>query len=58
MELTPDTALVKQDGEWREVAATEVQPGEIFLVKLGQHALRSTAKSSTEIPDGSTSHHW
>ena len=38
MELTPDTALVKQDGEWREVAATEVQPGEIFLVKPGQKA--------------------
>ena len=38
MELTPDTALVKQDGEWREVAATEVQPGEVFLVKPGQKA--------------------
>jgi Zn2+/Cd2+-exporting ATPase len=38
MELTPDTAFVKQDGEWREVAATEVQPGEIFLVKPGQKA--------------------
>jgi Zn2+/Cd2+-exporting ATPase len=38
MELTPDTALVKRDEEWREVAATEVQPGEIFLVKPGQKA--------------------
>ena len=38
MELTPDTALVKRAGEWREVAATEVQPGEIFLVKPGQKA--------------------
>jgi Cd2+/Zn2+-exporting ATPase len=38
MELTPDTALVKQDGEWREVATTEVHPGEIFLVKPGQKA--------------------
>ena len=38
MELTPETAFVKQDGEWREVAATEVQPGEIFLVKPGQKA--------------------
>ena len=38
IELTPDTALVKRAGEWREVAATEVQPGEIFLVKPGQKA--------------------
>ena len=38
MELTPDTALVKQNGEWLEVAATEVHPGEIFLVKPGQKA--------------------
>ena len=38
MELTPDTALVKQDSDWREVAATEVQPGEIILVKPGQKA--------------------
>ena len=38
MELTPDTALVKQNGEWREVAATAVHPGEIFLVKPGQKA--------------------
>ncbi len=38
MELTPDTAFVKQDGEWREVAATAVLPGEIFLVKPGQKA--------------------
>ena len=38
MELTPDTALVKPNGEWREVAATAVLPGEIFLVKPGHKA--------------------
>jgi Cd2+/Zn2+-exporting ATPase len=38
MELTPDTALVRRDEEWREVAALEVQPGEMFLVKPGQKA--------------------
>jgi Zn2+/Cd2+-exporting ATPase len=38
MELTPDTALVKRNGEWRQVAAADVQPGEIFLIKPGQKA--------------------
>ena len=38
MELTPETALVRRDEDWREVAATEVQPGEIFLLKPGQKA--------------------
>ncbi len=38
MELTPDTALVKREGDWREVAAIDVPPGEIFLVKPGQKA--------------------
>jgi Cd2+/Zn2+-exporting ATPase len=38
MELTPHTALIKQEGEWREVAATAVHPGEVFLVKPGQKA--------------------
>jgi Cd2+/Zn2+-exporting ATPase len=38
MELTPETALVKRNGEWRQVAAADVQPGEIFLIKPGQKA--------------------
>jgi len=38
MELTPDTAIVKRDGDWREVAAAEVRIGEVFLVKPGQKA--------------------
>ena len=36
MQLTPDSALVKRDGAWLEVPATEVQPGETILVKPGQ----------------------
>jgi Cd2+/Zn2+-exporting ATPase len=38
MELTPDTALVRRDDEWREVAAAEVHPGEVVLIKPGQKA--------------------
>ena len=36
MQLTPDSALVKRDGAWLEVPATDVQPGETILVKPGQ----------------------
>jgi Zn2+/Cd2+-exporting ATPase len=38
MELTPETALVKRNGEWRDIAAADVQPGEVFLIKPGQKA--------------------
>ena len=58
MELTPDTALVKQDGEWREVAATEVQPGEIFLVKPGQKGAARRRSRQRKFLDGSIPHHW
>jgi hypothetical protein len=30
MELTPDTALIQRDGEWREVAASERIPAKSF----------------------------
>ncbi len=36
MQLTPDSALVKREGAWLEVPATDVQPGETILVKPGQ----------------------
>ena len=36
MELTPDTALVRREGVWVEVAAAEVPLGETILVKPGQ----------------------
>lgn len=36
MELTPDTALVRREGAWVEVAAAEVPLGETILVKPGQ----------------------
>ena len=36
MELTPDTALVRREGSWVEVAASEVPLGETILVKPGQ----------------------
>lgn len=36
MALTPDTALVRREGTWTEVAAAEVQIGETILVKPGQ----------------------
>jgi Cd2+/Zn2+-exporting ATPase len=38
IELTPEAALIKRDGQWHEVAAIDVHPGEIFLVKPGQKA--------------------
>lgn len=34
--LTPDTAFVRREGSWVEVAAAEVRPGETILVKPGQ----------------------
>lgn len=34
--LTPDTAFVRREGSWVELAATEVRPGETILVKPGQ----------------------
>lgn len=36
MALTPDTALVRREDEWIEVAAADVRPGETILVKPGQ----------------------
>lgn len=36
MQLTPDTALVKRDGKWVDVPATDVRPDETILVKPGQ----------------------
>lgn len=34
--LTPDTAFVRRESSWVEVAAEEVRPGETILVKPGQ----------------------
>lgn len=34
--LTPDTAFVRREGSWVEVAAAAVRPGETILVKPGQ----------------------
>jgi Cd2+/Zn2+-exporting ATPase len=36
MQLAPDTALIRRDGGWVEVPASQIQPGEIILVKPGQ----------------------
>ncbi len=36
MELSPDTAIVKRDGEQVELHAAEVRPGEIVIVKPGE----------------------
>ncbi|MDT3437677.1 cation-translocating P-type ATPase [Haloarcula sp. 1CSR25-25] len=36
LEMTPDTATVRRDGEQREVPAREVEDGEIVIVKPGE----------------------
>jgi Cd2+/Zn2+-exporting ATPase len=36
LEMTPDTATVRRDGEQREVPAREVEAGEIVIVKPGE----------------------
>ncbi|MFB6253470.1 MAG: heavy metal translocating P-type ATPase [Halobacteriaceae archaeon] len=36
LEMTPDTAIVRRDGEQQEVPAREVQDGEVVIVKPGE----------------------
>lgn len=36
MQLAPDTAVIRREGSWVEVPASQIQPGEIILVKPGQ----------------------
>src|SRR5205823_658714 len=36
MEMTPETAVVQEAGEWREVKAADVQVGQVVRVKPGE----------------------
>jgi P-type Cu+ transporter len=36
LNLQPQTAVVKKDGDWQTVALSEVEPGDILLVKPGE----------------------
>lgn len=36
MEMSPETALVQREGQWREAKATEVEVGEVIRVRPGE----------------------
>jgi Zn2+/Cd2+-exporting ATPase len=35
LRLSPETAVVRSDGQWREAAVEEIHPGDLLLVKSG-----------------------